>query len=206
MQINSPSRQNPLPPQSVATVSETAAGKSSRSFADTMTALGGGNNRPEPRQEPRTERMIARRRERTPTSDMPSMPKPPKGGPSEPPRCDPPLPLPLPPTPKPVCDLPPPPPNPDPRYLGPPICDLPIPTPGPKPVPLPMPFETNPDLKPTREPITWPREQPIVSFPLPGGGVGARGPFVIECPAPVPQRTELFSSAAVGEATMADSE
>jgi hypothetical protein len=68
-----------------------------------------------------------------------------------------------------------------------------------------MPVDLNPDNKPPREPITWPREQPIVTFPLPGGGVGARGPFVIEDPAPMP-RTELFATSAPNAATMADSE
>lgn len=37
-----------------------------------------------------------------------------------------------------------------------------------------------------RDPITWPREQPVTLFPLPGGGMGAKGPFLIEDPAPQP--------------------
>jgi hypothetical protein len=158
-------------------------------FADTMTTVARAKTDRD-HGDRRVDGPVTRWRPRMPPTETPPMPKPPKGGPVEPPRCF----LPLPPstttpkpTPKPICDLPPPMPNPDPRYLGPPICELPAPTPGPKPVPLPVPFDINPDFKPT-------------------GGVGMRGPFPTECPAPLPPRTELFSTVAISEATMADSE
>jgi hypothetical protein len=124
------------------------------------------------------------RRPAGPKTPSPKPPPKPEGGPTLPPRCG------TPPPPKPVCDLPPPKPAPlprsdDPRYLGPPIpvneppiCIVP---PRPEPMPLPKPIDGGIE----RPPIMWPRE-PIQTFAAGGGGIGARGPFPIEDPAPMP--------------------
>jgi hypothetical protein len=174
MQVNASSGSMPLSTdvqaQSKADTGET---KNGSSFADLMKSMANGMNGTEARPAPR------------PGRPRPVKPPKPEGGPTLPPRCgtppppQPPTPPPMP-QPMPICIFPPPKPEPRP---------LPIPLPKPDPRYLGPPIRIDDPIRPTPTdtPIGWPKgPMPVDTYLLPGGGMGARGPFPIEDPAPVP--------------------